>query len=229
MDPMTEQTMSRTGEQRRTAFTDTRIRIDADAAPEGKVRVGGLLVPWERDTTLADFGDYTVTERFEKDSIENADAMFYLVGHQRDRAVASFAAGNMVVEDRADARYVFADVDPDDPDARSLISKVRQRAVVGQSIGFSPLKERRIEHRADDGKLERVEYVIESARMIEASAVTWPAYTDTTLDFRARKAQFAEVQALAKGHDPKYVPPQRRARIARARLALSMTNPRRVG
>ena len=211
-------------DRRRTGFflgTGIEIREDGQAGAEDQTRIGGLLVPWNTDTIIADYDGIEITERFEPNSITNADKMYYLLGHRRDRAVASSEGGSMTVEDREDGRWVFAALDPMDPDARSLLSKIRIKAVTGQSIGFRCDAEDRIEHRGEGGKLERVEYVIKEATMIEASAVTWPAYKSTTLGFSDRARQRAEVEALVKA-DQALLPPQRRARIARARLALSM-------
>ena len=184
-----------------------------------EVRVGGLLVPYAREQTLSERMGVTVTEEFAMNSVEPRDDAVYLLSHDRARPVASLRAGTLVIEQRTSGKapgvWVRATLDMEDPDARSLVSKVRGEAYGGQSVGFTPLEEDRTEERDEDGNLIKVKYTVRRATMFEASAVTWPAYTDTNV-VTLSKRRADEVDRLART-----LPPQLRAQIARAKLGLA--------
>ena len=201
-------------EKRTRAYEST---LEVRGEKDKKMRVGGLLVPWGRETVLDKRGGVEVVEQFAADSIRPGDhGMFYLLNHDTSRSVASSAAGTMTIDNREDGLYVTANLDMDDPDAQRVYAKARNGSYGGQSIGFRPIKESREEERDEDDNLVRVRYVIREAEMLEASAVAWPAYRDTTLGVRRR----AEVDKLIS--ERRGLSPQHLARIERERLALTL-------
>lgn len=201
--------------KRRIRAFETEVRASKDK--DEKYRVGGMAVPYDRETVLDRMGGVEVVEKFARDSIRPGDhGVLYLLAHDSSRSVANSAAGTVRLDDREDGMYVTADLDMRDPDAQRVYAKADNGSYGGQSVGFRPIKETREEERDDDGNVTKVRYTVTEAELIEVSAVAFPAYSDTTLGVR-RRAEVDELISTRRGLSPQHL-----ARIERERLALSL-------
>lgn len=163
------------------------VRDATDTAPAG---IKGYGYKWG---DVYEFNSWSgvVHERIErgafKDSLKRADVKL-MIGHNRESLpLARADTGTFrVVEDEVGLRF-DADLDESDPEAMSLLRKVRSGLADKMSIGFS----------MRDGGIEKVitpkekgaptELVIERVgELMEISVVSWPAYSKTELSPRMR-------------------------------------------
>lgn len=110
-----------------------------------------------------------------------------LINHDTSLVLGRNKAGTL--ELRTDSRGLWGTVkiNPDDPEAMALYSRVKRGDVDQCSFGFNVIEEE-TEWREDD----TVKWTINKADLHEVSVVTFPAYQDTSI--QARHAEFDQMQ-----------------------------------
>ena len=182
---------------------------------KNKRTIGGLLVPYGVRARLRSLGAVEVFEQFEAGGMtEYEDGAAYLVSHDHARAVAR-SPDTLSWSETEEGFHVEATVDTRDPDAAGLVNKIENGVFQGQSVGFIPLRESMEEERNEDGDLQSVTYTVHEWSFFEASAVTFPVYTESDLDLRRR----SEIESTIK--QDRGVLPQTRARTRRGLLLLA--------
>lgn len=113
-----------------------------------------------------------------------------LVDHDSGRVIGRTKAGSLrLVEDE---RGLAVEIDlPDTSDGRDLAALVERGDIDGMSFGFAVRKEEW------DETVEPPLRTIRSVELFEVSAVTWPAYPDTSLAMRSRNKPVDKVKAVA--------------------------------
>lgn len=113
-----------------------------------------------------------------------------LVDHDSGRVIGRTKAGSLrLVEDE---RGLAVEIDlPDTSDGRDLAALVERGDIDGMSFGFSVRKEEW------DETVDPPLRTIRSVELFEVSAVTWPAYPDTSLAMRSRNKPADKVKAVA--------------------------------
>jgi HK97 family phage prohead protease len=141
--------------------------------------VWGYAVLWDSPTTIAN----EFLEQFAKGSLSRSireDDARMLLDHDSGRVVGRVSAGTLRLrEDSLGLRYEV-DVNLDTVDGRTLAGTVERRDVSGISPSFFVRAESWQDRRS--GLPLRV---ITDARLIEISAVAWPAYPQTTAAMRS--------------------------------------------
>jgi HK97 family phage prohead protease len=110
-----------------------------------------------------------------------------LINHDTSLVLGRNKAGTLAL--RTDSRGLWGTVkiNPDDPEAMALYSRVKRGDVDQCSFGFNVIEEE-TEWRDDD----TVKWTINKADLHEVSVVTFPAYQDTSI--QARHAEFDQMQ-----------------------------------
>ncbi|MEK3955378.1 HK97 family phage prohead protease [Psychrobacillus sp. FSL K6-1464] len=110
-----------------------------------------------------------------------------LINHDTASVLGRTKPGTLAL--RTDSRGLWGTVkiNPDDPVAMALYSRVKRGDVDQCSFGFNVIEEE-TEWREDD----TVKWTINKADLHEVSVVTFPAYQDTSI--QARHAEFDEMQ-----------------------------------
>ena len=167
---------------------EAKLEIREHNEETNEATVGGLLVPYDTLTRLwgpADDENAGYFEEFAPGSVNFSErGVFFLLGHDSARSVANLSAGTLRGESRNDGFHVEADLDLRDPDSQSLFTKTQRGDFGGLSIGFIPREEDERTEKNKKGKVTKRIFRVTNAEMLEASAVTWPAYRDTTLQAR---------------------------------------------
>ncbi|KYK45196.1 phage prohead protein [Bradyrhizobium liaoningense] len=137
---------------------------------------------WDSVTNIAN----EFLERFAKGSLTRSlaeDDVRMLLDHDSGRVVGRTAAGTLRLrEDALGLRYE-CDVNLDTPDGQTLAGTVGRRDVSGISPSFVVKAES-----WDDSGRGLPLRTITDARLIELSAVAWPAYPQTTAVMRSTTA-----------------------------------------
>lgn len=129
---------------------------------------------WREQIDSRAFDDYLST---------NPDIL-YLFGHDMNRPLARTKSGTLTVTKDSKGLKIRATL-PNTQDANDLAELIGQGTIDAQSFGFITLKDDW--RQLGDGTLLRT--VLE-AEMLEASAVSLPAYKATTLGLRGIPAQY---------------------------------------
>lgn len=163
--------------------------VEVRAAAEGKPPgLTGYGYKWGDE---AEFAGGVIVERIKRGAFAatlKRDDCKLMVGHDhRALPLARKETGTFrVSEDDTGLRFE-ADLDPDDPEAVSVMRKVAAGLADKMSVGFTMRRggvERRIEPK---GKGEPTVYEIERiGELMEISIVTWPAYNRTEVSARRR-------------------------------------------
>jgi HK97 family phage prohead protease len=148
---------------------------------EGKpaVLVGKAVV---YDSLSEDLGYFreTIKPGAFTESLKTADVRA-LVDHNPTYLLGRNTSGTLRLDDRADALYVEIDL-PDASYARDLLVKLDRKDLDGMSFAFQVEDEGDTWFTDEEGKTTRT---IVKARIDDVSAVTYPAYTDTTIARRS--------------------------------------------
>jgi uncharacterized protein len=144
--------------------------------------IWGYAVLWGVATVIGqDF-----REKFAKGSLTRSigeDDVRMLLDHDSGRVVGRTSSGSLRLrEDALGLRYEV-DVNLDTPDGQSLAGTVGRRDVSGISPSFIVRAES-----WDDGGSRLPLRTITDARLVEISAVAWPAYPQTTAVMRSTAA-----------------------------------------
>ena len=154
-----------------TAKNEVERRVAALAAPdEGEWKVGGYAIKWNVRARL--WGDFY--EVFTVNSIEADKRVDFLINHA-GLPIASTESRSLDISSDGTGLAYEAKFDPEDPDAKRLMPKIRRGDVNGVSIGFISIDE---EMRKENGQRIRV---ITRAKLVEMSATHMPAYPQTSL------------------------------------------------
>lgn len=120
-------------------------------------------------------------------TLNEGDARF-LVDHDTSLLVARVSAGDLRLSEDDVGLAVASDLDTEVSYVRDLIRNVDKRRITGMSFGFQVVKDewRTEEVSTSDGQTAEVEVrTIQEVRLFEVSAVTFPAYEETSAALRA--------------------------------------------
>lgn len=168
---------------------------------EGKLY--GVAVPFSRETTIGDPKNGGWREEVApgacKKSIREGDVVF-LAHHDMHMPLARTSAGNLSL--REDGEKLNWEATPVDTSyGRDIRALADAKVLGGVSIGFRPVKD---EWRDDDGnpsdRLNGTHRILREIKLIEISAVTNPAYKDTSI--MARDELLAERETRAGSPKP---------------------------
>lgn len=124
------------------------------------------------------------------DSLASADVRA-LVDHDSGRVIGRSKAGTLRLTE--DERGLAVEIDlPDTTDGRDIGELVSRGDIDGMSFGF------RVTHDEWDESQEPNLRTIHKIELHEVSAVTWPAYADTSLALRSRDQAKDEIEEKRK-------------------------------
>jgi HK97 family phage prohead protease len=155
------------------------LRVDGDA--QTPTMLTGYAVVYDTlSEQLGCFREKIAPGAFEE-SLKTADVRC-LIDHNPTLILGRNKAGTLRLFDEPNGLRIECDL-PDKLCARELAGDIRIGNVTGMSFGFVPLKDTWFED--EDGNVIRT--VVE-AEIYDVSAVTYPAYTDTSLALRSLDA-----------------------------------------
>lgn len=172
------------------AATDVQIRADDD----GTRHFFGHAAVFDSRTSIGNplkWGWYEEIARsaFDK-TLPEADVRF-LVDHDSRMLVARTSAGDLRNSVDSIGLVTDADLDAELSYVRDLIRNLEKRRITGMSFGFYVVRDRweeiEVDVVDDKGKQSTATAllrVIEEVRLVEVSAVTFPAYEDTDAGVR---------------------------------------------
>lgn len=181
-------------ETRRLSLADAGVQVRAD---DGAARFSGYASVFNSRTAIGNplrwgFYEEIADGAFSK-TLAEGDARM-LIDHDSYYVVSRSSAGTLSLSEDAHGLAVDSALDPELSYVRDLTANLRNGNVSGMSFGFFVIKD---EWNQEDVEIEGSDPVqvdvriIREVRLIEVSAVTFPAYPDTE----------AEVKAVARALD----------------------------
>jgi len=152
---------------------------------EGEKRtIAGYAAVFNSEADIGGYFREVIMPGAFSDSLKEADVRA-LVDHDSGRVIGRSKSGTLrLVEDE---RGLSVEIDlPDTSDGRDIGELVNRGDIDGMSFGF------RVTHDEWDETVEPNVRTIHQIELHEVSAVTWPAYADTTLAMRSRDKSDAE-------------------------------------
>lgn len=171
-------------ERRVIAAAELRFEEDGDGK---QPRVGGYAAVFNSPSLdlgggLVRFREQIAPGAF-ADALSTSDVPL-LIEH-RDLALADTKTKTLrLSEDKRGLKF-DADLDPDDPDVRRIIPKLRRGTLRSMSFGFLVAEDGAKWERRDGGIFRTVTKVKE---LVDVSLVTQPAYPDTSVALRSLEA-----------------------------------------
>lgn len=187
-------TMTSVAETRRLSLADAGVQVRDDT---GAVRFAGYASMFNSRTAIGNplrwgFYEEIAPGAFTK-TLTEGDARM-LIDHDSYYVVSRSSAGTLSLAEDERGLAVDSALDPELSYVRDLTANLRNGNVSGMSFGFYVIKD---EWNSEDVEIEGADpvqvdvRVIREVRLIEVSAVTFPAYPDTE----------AEVKAVARALD----------------------------
>lgn len=187
-------TMTTGAETRRLSLADAGVQVRAD---DGGARFAGYASVFNSRTAIGNplrwgFYEEIAPGAFTK-TLAEGDARM-LIDHDSYYVVSRSSAGTLSLSEDERGLAVDSALDPELSYVRDLTANLRNGNVSGMSFGFYVIKD---EWNQEDVEIEGADpvqvdvRVIREVRLIEVSAVTFPAYPDTE----------AEVKAVARALD----------------------------
>lgn len=173
------------------------------ATEDGAERFVGYAAVFNRRTAIGDplrwgFYEEIAPGAFTK-TLQEGDARM-LIDHNSYYVVSRVSAGTLRLAQDDHGLAVESDLDPELSYVRDLKANLRNNNITGMSFGFHVIKDdwrtESIEVASHDGPVDIEVRTIREVRLIEVSAVTFPAYEDTEAGLRS------VASALARRGDP---------------------------
>lgn len=178
------------------------FNIRADEGETGNRLIGTPIVFGSRTTLGKDWDGNNVDEIIEPNALDGADLsdVRFLVNHDTNQLpLARYVQGaennTMTLSIDSNGVNIVVDLDVENSQrAKDLYSAVKRGDVTGMSFMFD-VSEWTEEHEKDGTRLNRVTKI---SKVYEVSAVTFPAYEDTSIEARSKytKPRIASVETL---------------------------------
>lgn len=148
------------------------IREDGDV-----IKVSGYAAVFNQD---ANIGDWFI-ERIAPGAFSNAigrDDVVFLINHE-GLPMARTRSGTLTLREDSRGLFMESELDPEDPDVKLIIPKMRRGDLDKMSFRFTPIKQE-----WDDSGETPVRTLIEVG-LSDVSIVTFPAYEGTDIALRS--------------------------------------------
>jgi len=161
-------------------------RIELRDQDNGMVRVSGYAAVFGEETNIAGMFTEVIEAGAFKNAIDRNDDVVFLVNHD-GLPLARTRSGTLRLSQDDRGLYMETDLDPSDPDVRSILPKMRRGDLDKMSFAFIPTRQ------MWDDRGEIPKRIVQDVELFDVSIVTTPAYEGTEIGLRSleahRKAQ----------------------------------------
>jgi HK97 family phage prohead protease len=160
---------------------EVRFSLPAEVRAEGNgVKVSGYAAVFDE---RADIGGY-FTESFARGAFAAAvsrDDVVFLINHD-GLPLGRTRSGTLTLREDDRGLYMEADLDPEDPDVKSIIGKMKRGDLDKMSIAFMAVRQEW------DETVDPPHRRVLEARLYDVSIVNVPAYSGTEIGLRSLEA-----------------------------------------
>ena len=161
---------------------------EEDDAP---IRVSGYAAIFGEETNIAGMFTEVIERGAFKSAIERGDDVVFVINHE-GLPLARTRSGTLKLTEDERGLFIETDLDPMDPDVRSIVPKMKRGDLDKMSFAFVPTRQ----EWDDSGDLPK--RTIQDLQLYDVAIVTTPAYEGTDIGLRsleAHRASETKVQA----------------------------------
>lgn len=147
--------------------------------------LAGVAAVYDVETTIGGRFRERVAPGAFRSALERGDDVVALWNHNPDVVLGRVSNDTLRLIDRPDGLHYEVTLNPDDPDARRVLAKVRRGDVRGSSFAFDVEEGGDEVERSKDGAQPLPLRTLRSLRIYDVSPVTIPAYPTTSVMARA--------------------------------------------
>lgn len=180
-------------------FFEIHAREKEEDKEAGFVTIEGKAVTFNEETLLYKHGDIDVYEQIDGNAFEKADMrdVVFDLNHDWDRSVPLARTRNksLTLEKRDDGLYFSARIEKTNEDGMKVYRAIQSGLLDKCSFAFTIANDGQeiTEQRGGEGKADSIHIVVKSIdRLYDVSAVTIPAYDNTSLGARSANDRFAK-------------------------------------
>jgi HK97 family phage prohead protease len=155
---------------------------EEDDAP---IRVSGYAAIFGEETNIAGLFTEVIERGAFKSAIERGDDVVFVINHE-GLPLARTRSGTLKLTEDERGLFIETDLDPMDPDVRSIVPKMKRGDLDKMSFAFVPTRQ----EWDDSGDIPK--RMIKDVELYDVSIVTTPAYAGTEIGLRALEAHRAE-------------------------------------
>lgn len=148
-------------------------------ADDGAVKVSGYAAVFEQETNIGGVFREKIARGAFSDAVGRDDVVF-LINHD-GLPLARTRSGTLTLREDDHGLFIESELEPTDPDVKSIVPKMKRGDLDKMSFAFIPEKD----SWDDDGKIPL--RTIERAKLFDVSIVTSPAYEGTDIGLRSLK------------------------------------------
>lgn len=157
---------------------------EEDDAP---IRVSGYAAIFGEETNIGGMFTEVIERGAFASAIERKDDVVFLINHE-GLPLARSRSGTLTMREDDRGLFIETDLDPSDPDVRSIVPKMKRGDLDKMSFAFRPTRQ----SWDDSGNIPT--RTIEEASLYDVSIVTTPAYDGTEIGLRSLEAHRADQQ-----------------------------------
>lgn len=180
-------------------FFEIHAREKEDDKEASFVTIEGKAVTFNEETLLYKYGDTEVYEQIDSNAFEKADMrdVVFDLNHDWDRSVPLARTRNksLTLEKKDDGLYFSARIDKDNEDGMKVYRAIQSGLLDKCSFAFTMSQDGQeiTEKRGGENEADSIHIVVKSIdRLYDVSAVTIPAYDNTSLGARSANDRFAK-------------------------------------
>ncbi|TCP43940.1 HK97 family phage prohead protease [Rhodovulum marinum] len=158
---------------------------EAGEAEADAVRVSGYAAVFSEPAMIGDFFEEVIAPGAFAEALKRGDDTVFLVNH-RDLPLARTSSGTLRLAEDARGLRVESELDPDDPDVKRIVPKMKRGDLSKMSFAFRAVRE----EWDDSGEVPR--RTIHEVELFDVSIVTEPAYSGTEIGLRSLEAARAD-------------------------------------
>lgn len=151
--------------------------VEIRAEESGSIKVSGYAAVFNEEADIGGYFREVIAPGAFADAIGRDDVVF-LINHE-GLPLARTRSGTLIVREDTRGLYMESELDPDDPDVKSIVPKMKRGDLDKMSFAFMP------EVQEWDDSEETPLRTIKQARLLDVSIVTSPAYDGTEIGLRS--------------------------------------------
>jgi HK97 family phage prohead protease len=148
------------------------IRAEADT-----IKVAGYAAVFNEETNIGGMFREKIAPGAFEEAVKRDDVVF-LVNHE-GLPLARTRSGTLTIKEDKRGLYMETELDPEDPDVKAIIPKMKRGDLDKMSFGFIPTRQEWDD--SEDIPLR----TIQEAQLLDVSIVTTPAYDGTEIGLRS--------------------------------------------
>jgi len=158
--------------------------VEVRADDNGVIRVAGYAAIFGEETNIAGMFTETIERGAFKSAIERGDDVVFLINHE-GLPLARTRSGTLKLSEDERGLYMETELDPEDPDVRSIVPKMKRGDLDKMSFAFVPTQQSWDENGAIPKR------TIQDVELFDVAIVTTPAYAGTEIGLRSLEAHRA--------------------------------------